>query len=172
MCILFLVIYTVKIIGETEVLDTGNDVLSAQGCLDIGFNKDVLKCNACVPLGRVLPRLLSACESCCSPGATIPREVFALIVLEIDKRFVEMNMYPEIGLVIKKSQELELSSSASLSSTRLTNPYANFTIRYTFGARPMLHLFKDRDDEFPEDSVQIGGWAQRVIEDFLAESSL
>jgi hypothetical protein len=135
-------------------------------CLRMGFNPIELKCNSCEAVSKVSSKLQEHCMSCCIPVATAPKEVFALIVLEVDKRFVDevSPLYPEVARLIKKSQE---SSSNKVSAS----PFSSFATRYVFGTRPILRLYKERDDEFPDDSVPVGNWSADVIKDFLLENS-
>ncbi len=137
---------------------------SKNECLGLGFNPAEVKCNSCEAFSKVSFQLQALCIKCCTPLVVAPKESFALIVLEVDKRFVDGGtpLYPEVSRLIKRSQESNNKDSKS--------PYSNFAIRFVFGARPILRLFKERDDEFPDDSVSVGAWSEHVIDDFLKEN--
>ena len=132
---------------------------SADDCLAGGFNKTVLRCNACDAIAKILENVQAEqdCRKCCQPTLQVARETFELIVLEIDQRFV--SMYPEIQKAVSKHKE---------EGSKL--PYSALTVRYSFGARPTLHLYKERDDELPEESVMVGSWNLDVLEDYVLES--
>ncbi len=129
-----------------------------EACLAHGFNKDILRCNACDSIAKVIENsgLVEACKECCLPAISAPRETYQLIVLEIDQRFV--GMYPEIMRGIQKQKE-----------NQDKHPFSFMTVRYSFGARPTLHLFKERDDELPTESVFVGSWNLDVLIDYIKE---
>ena len=137
---------------------------SADDCLTRGFNKTVLRCNACDAIAKILEnaRAEQDCRKCCQPALQLARETFELIVLEIDQRFAPM--YPEIQKILLKHNEESSGRNSKL-------PYSALTVRYSFGARPTLHLYKERDDELPAESVMVGSWKQDVLEDYILEST-
>jgi hypothetical protein len=132
------------------------------GCLARGFNMAVLRCNACDAIAKTLENAQAEkdCRKCCQPTLQVARETFELVVLEIDQRFV--SKYPEIQKAVLKHKE-EGSSSK--------RPYSALAVRFSFGARPTLHLYKERDDELPAESVMVGSWNLDVLEDYVLEST-
>lgn len=120
--------------------------LAAKSCLELGFNNEILQCQTCSDLGDVISdsSLLEECKSCCS-NLQREEDVYESAVLYVDKRFAG----PDVSSIIKKKKSLGLK------------------VRYSFGSRPYLHLFKQKDDEAPTETLFIGSWTSDTIEDFL-----
>jgi len=145
--------------GEASISKEGQS--SDEECLASGFNRTVLRCNACDAIAKILENNKDAekeCRKCCAAPLSRPRESFELLVLEVDQRFLPM--YPEISRAVEKHKK---SGSAP--------PYSALTVRFSFGARPTLHLYKERSDELPAESVFVGSWNLDVLEDFVLEST-
>ena len=35
------------------------------------------------------------------------------------------------------------------------------------GVRPVIHMYKEKDDANPAETVQVGGWSKETIEDYI-----
>lgn len=118
-----------------------------QQCSSLGFT-EALECSTCEALGAV--GLSSECLACCIDSGEEAK--YEAIVLEMDKR--SLDFYPQISRVVsmsKKGQE----------------PFSSLKVQHKFNARPQLHLFLEKGDEFPADSVSIYSWDFEVINDFV-----
>lgn len=119
---------------------------SKPSCRELGFNNEILKCQQCELIQSVVDddSLYQECLSCC---ISKKEEKYHQAVLEVDKRF--LNSLPDIAAIVKKKKEL------------------NLTVRYRAGARPFLHVYYEKDDPTPADSILIILWNQDTFEDYL-----
>jgi hypothetical protein len=121
---------------------------ASPSCRELGFNNEALKCQQCDSIKSVVQdeTLYQECAACCiSTRKDIAK--YQLAVLEVDKRF--LNSLPDIAAVVKKKKAL------------------NLTVRYRAGARPYLHVYYEKGDQTPADSILIVSWNQDTFEDFL-----
>lgn len=122
---------------------------TSQSCASLGFNPDVLRCDACSTIFHWSQLLLEECLTCC----TVPTEdKYALIVLEFDKRWIDY--YESIRDIIKLNKKNE-------------GTFSKITVKNRFGARPQLHLYSEVGDNSPTDSVSINNWSLDVVEDYI-----
>jgi hypothetical protein len=141
------VIVLVCLIALAAVRLTGAAAAAAVECANLGFT-EALECSTCESLAAV--GLGKECEACCHVPS---EEKYALIVLEVDKRSLEF--YSTIAEVVKEAKKDD------------GGPFSDLVVRYQFNARPQLHLYVERDDEYPADSVSVYSWSKDVILDFI-----
>mmetsp|Transcript_37077 Transcript_37077/g.37747 ORF Transcript_37077/g.37747 Transcript_37077/m.37747 type:complete len:147 (+) Transcript_37077:141-581(+) len=134
----FLMIFA--FISTKFVNGSSNDI-----CLNKGFNKETLKCDTCESLKKIVSDedLYKECGSCCT---SVMDEKFELAVLELDKRF--LSRLPDLKAVLKSNLEL--------------------SVRYRYGAIPTLLMYKERNDEFPSESINCISWNKELFKDYLS----
>jgi hypothetical protein len=118
-------------------------------CKVAGFNPTTLQCGTCESLNKIVGDvdLYSECKECC---ITPVEEVFEVAVLEIDKRM--MSFAGEVKKAIK---------------TMKKESKFDFTVKYKFGSRPTLQMFKAKSDDTPSDSIPVGNWDENMLTDYL-----
>lgn len=149
-------------------------------CEALGFNSDTLKCATCDSVQRVVGEDLGKeCQRCCTKGEEEERYSYA--VLEMDKRY--LSAFPETAVILrsieKKAVEKASNKAAASAGTgkskgkgskedeRIVAIAMDVRHRYTFGARPTLHVYRDKDDTSPVDSLSVAGWTVDVFTDFF-----
>jgi hypothetical protein len=118
-------------------------------CKNVGFNKDTLQCTTCETLNKVVgdSDFYQECKSCC----IVPtEEIYEKAVLEIDKRI--LTYAGDIKKVMKSVKKEDK---------------VDFEVRYKFGSRPTLLMYKKRSDESPSESVSVGSWEESLLSDYL-----
>lgn len=128
---------------------------SAETCTDLGFNSQVLKCETCDDILRVVgdSSLFDECQTCCIKKADAV--LFSKAVLEVDQRFVPSFQHLEsIIKFIKESKETYKSK---------------LKIKYKFGSAPYLHLYTDSTDSSPSESMSVVGWSVDDFGDYIKE---
>ena len=123
-------------------------LLSESICLDKGYDSTVLLCNTCDKILDIVgdEELVTDCKACCH--VPVEQQKFKIAVIEIDKRF--MMGLPELSSVIKSAKKLKLK------------------VRYTFGARPTLLMYKSEDDDLPLESIAVHSWSKDTFQDYLS----
>lgn len=134
-------------------------------CASLGFNSDTLSCATCSAVLRVVgsEELQQECLSCCTPGAE--EERYSHAVLEVDKRFVAA--FPELGVILRSILAKKEGKSAD-KKERVVDIKMDVTHRYSFGARPTLHVYRGKDDSQPADSLSVSAWTVDIFTDFFA----
>lgn len=131
------------------------NTFTADTCIDLGFNPQVLKCETCDDILRVVgdSSLYDECQSCCikKPDAVL----FSKAVLEVDQRFVPS--FQHLESIIKYIKESKETYNSKLK------------IKYKFGATPYLHLYNDASDSSPAESTSIVGWSTDDFSDYINE---
>jgi hypothetical protein len=139
-------------------------VVSSETCLAEGFGANVA-CGTCEHFntiggkngGKSMVSVYEKCKECCTEDDIIDGESvkkYNLVVLEVDKRFVDF--YPEflVKFIAKIKKQKKKSNS-------------NLLIRYQFGSRPTLLCYENKDDELPMDNLSIQSWDDDTLQDFL-----
>ena len=128
---------------------------SAETCVDLGFNSQILKCETCDDILRVVgdQSLYDECQTCCIKKTEAV--LFSKAVLEVDQRFVPSFQHLEsIIKFIKESKETYKSK---------------LKIKYKFGSAPYLHLYKEVGDSSPTESTSVVGWSFDDFSDYINE---
>lgn len=123
--------------------------LSAEVCLDYGYNSNVLVCSTCEAIGQILGDQSEAkltCQRCCVADNK-PEDKYQKIILEVDKRSV--TFLPDIEKVIKDKKKLKL------------------TVRYRMGPA-VLSMYKNKDDDEPTETISVQSWTKDVFEEYLS----
>lgn len=143
-------------------------------CATLGFNSESLTCATCSAILRVVgdEDLQQECLSCCTAGAE--DEKYAHAVLELDKRFVAA--FPDVGLILHsilaKKEGKSGKKESKAGKDRLVEIPMQVAHRYSFGARPTLHLYRSMEDTAPADSISVSTWSVDVFTDFFASHAL
>ena len=118
-------------------------------CLNKGFDSNILTCKSCDSLLKVVgdENLYEDCKTCCTTESETIQK-YQSAVLEIDKRF--LGGFPEIAKIVKAAKKLKLE------------------VRYSFGARPMLLLYKRDGDESYSEAIPVHSWSQESFKDYLS----
>lgn len=131
--------------------------LASEMCLAEGFAPTV-SCRTCGHFNAMIT-VYQKCKECCKEDSGTDAEAvkkYNLVVLEVDKRFVEF--YPDFLIAfiakIKKQKKKKKSNS-------------NMLIRYQFGSRPALLCYENKDDELPAENLSIQSWDDDTLQDFL-----
>ena len=137
----------------TVVCSLANANLSADVCVAKGFDQTVLNCKTCDKILKIVgdEEIVEDCKACCKSYADVSQR-YELAVLEIDKRILQS--LPEFDKIIKEAKKLKL------------------TVKYRYGSRPTLFLFKKSTDESPDDSISVHTWNADTFREFLSENLL
>jgi hypothetical protein len=127
-------------------------IQASTDCAVMGFNAELLQCSTCDSFRGL--SLEEECNACCH---TPVEEKYELVVLEVDKRW--LSWYESVATLVKMAKQ------------KTPNEFSDIVVRYQFGARPQLHLYIEKDDEFAADSVSISSWSLDVISDFVASNT-
>ena len=140
---------------------------SSEECLNMGFNPISLQCETCDVLLRVVgdEDLLTDCKKCCSRSAG--KETFEKAVIEVDKRFLTSfpNLKPFVESIYKKSSKSKRKEKDQENGN--ADKLNGVTVRYRFGSRPTLMLYKSKEDDVPAESLYIGSWETGMVVTFL-----
>jgi hypothetical protein len=126
-------------------------VLTAQQCLDYGYNSEVLLCSTCDKVGQILGEQSEAkrtCLECCIN--TGKAEKYQKAVFEYDKTII--HAFPGLPEVVKRSKELKL------------------TVKRTIGGMPVLKLYKHEDDETHSELFHVESWNFDTFKDYLKDN--
>lgn len=143
-------------------------------CATLGFNAESLLCATCTAVLRVVgdEDLHQECLSCCTKSAE--EEKYAHAVLELDKRFVAA--FPDVGVILHsilaKKEGKSGKKEGKAGKERVVEIPMQVAHRYSFGARPTLHLYRGKDDTQPADSISVSTWTVDVFTDFFASHTL
>ena len=146
--------------------------ISTEECLRLGFNSLSLQCETCETLVRVIgedEELQKDCSRCCS---TNTEDQYDLAILEVDKRFI--SAFPNIPDIVKtipssksKKKSKEDSGNSNVNDAAMKIQNRSISIRYRFGARPSLYLYRSKEDEEPDKVTYIGTWNMDDFVDFV-----
>ena len=114
-----------------------------------GYDSTVLMCSSCDSLQLVVgdEELYTECKECCQPDRVETK--YEQAVLELDKRFLAG--LPEIEAVVKMKKKL------------------NLDVRYSFGSRPVLYMFKEEGDDSAEERISVSGWDKSTFVEYLKD---
>ena len=123
--------------------------LTAESCLEKGFNSLTLQCSTCQQLTAAVADedLQAECRACCV-STNNSEEVYHWAVLEVDKHFV--NSFPDVQAIIKKKKDFGLF------------------VRYRVGSRPVLNVYHNKGDQTPADSIPVSSWNQETFVEYLS----
>ena len=116
-------------------------------CIENGFDSSVLTCASCDQLKDVVgdEELETECRSCCQEDVVDVK--YEQAILEVDKRF--LTGLKELAEVVKMRKKLKLD------------------VRYQFGARPMLHMYKEEGNDVADESLAVHSWSKDTFKEYL-----
>ena len=129
------------------ILMIGGTVIDERVCVTRGYDSTALMCSSCESLQLVVgdEELYKECQECCQPDRVEAK--YEQAVLEVDKRF--LSGLPEVQAVVKMKNKL------------------NLDVRYSFGARPTLLMFKEEGDDLAEERISVYGWDKETFVEYL-----
>jgi hypothetical protein len=121
-------------------------IILKEDCAAFGYNPAVLTCDTCDNMHKILDHSTTYdnCMTCCIKKE---EEVYVTAVLEVDKRY--LSFMKELSTVVEKKNELGLK------------------IRYRYG-NPTLHMYKNKGDSEPTESINVANWEKSTFEDYLS----
>ena len=139
--------------------------LDLAACKALGFNSETLQCPTCDVVQRVLDdkALTDECAGCCAP---VEDATYERVVLEIDRRWVES--FPDIKALIKAVDAKKKGKGKT--ADFVLPERIDVVVKYAFGARPQLSLFRKKTDTQPIDAINIMSWNRETLVDFLTSS--
>ena len=145
-----LVIFTLSVFSLTSQfarVDAAISVVNEKVCIENGFDSSVLTCTSCDQLKNVVgdEDLESECRSCCQEDAVDVK--YEQAILEVDKRFLKG--LTELAEVVKMKKKL------------------NLDVKYQFGARPMLHMYKEEGNDVADESLAVHSWSKDTFKEYL-----
>ena len=122
-------------------------LVDEKACIENGFDSSVLSCTSCSSLKNVVgdEDLEKECTSCCQEDAVDVK--YEQAIFEVDKRF--LNGLSELADVVKMKKKL------------------NLDVKYQFGARPMLHMYKEEGDDVADESLAVHSWSKETFKEYL-----
>jgi len=127
--------------------------LTPAECLELGLNRDALKCSACEFLPQFnLDELFSDCKRCCTQDKTTTHEKYPLAQIE----YCECNIqrFPQVNAFVKSSN---LNSQWG----------SKLKIKHVRGTLPTIVL-KSADGQ-PQKTLNIERWDTDTITQFINE---
>ena len=122
---------------------------TGESCLLKGFDQEILQCKTCDLITKIVAdeEIIDDCKKCCK---TETHQRYELAVFEIDKRL--LTSFPELENVSKKADKLGID------------------MRFRYGSRPTLYLFKNAGDDSHSDSISVHSWDLPMFKEFLLEN--
>ena len=140
-------IFSITFISQCARVDAAASVVNEKVCIENGFDSSVLTCTSCDQIKNVVgdEELESECRSCCQEDVVDVK--YEQAILEIDKRFLKG--LTELADVVKMKKKL------------------NLDVKYQFGARPMLHMYKEEGNDVADESLAVHSWSKDTFKEYL-----
>ncbi len=140
---------------STVLLGLGAATATSDSCIQLGFNPQLLKCETCEVLRTVVgdQEFYDNCTKCCIKKSA--SDLYAKGVIEVDERFISSFQHLDSIVKFVKDKKSEVKRRIS--------------IRNKYGSSPYLSLYKELDDEAPEETLSILGWSKDDFKDFVSE---
>uniref|UniRef100_A0A7S2UUQ0 Selenoprotein F n=1 Tax=Fibrocapsa japonica TaxID=94617 RepID=A0A7S2UUQ0_9STRA len=145
---IYLIFFTLALAAHT-ITSSGD----TSQCLDWGFTEN-LECPTCDKIGVVLhdEEITRNCEECCKVPEVAAEIKYDKAVLEVGRSVLPL--FPEVEGFYKNRRK-----QFSKLQTKLTR----------LAMRPVIHLYRDKHDEEPAESMGVSRWKEDSIVEFLDE---